>query len=287
MHLFSAQTKDILDTIADGIVVIGSDYKIAFVNKAMLDLCGLKEERAIVGKECYDFAHRCSVPCYQQNSPDELTCPYHEGFAEGKSVSVTHCHRMPDGSDKTYQITASPVKDEQDSVTHIIEVYRDISWQIRKEDELRGSEARYRSVVDHIGVGISLISPDMKIISLNSQMKTWFPDIDVSAHPVCYKAFRKPPQNRVCSYCPTIRTLRDGEVHEVVSETPANGEIRHYKIISTPLKDKDGRVIAAIEMVDDITEITKTVESLREREAFIENILETVDEGFIVIDHDY
>ena len=46
------------------------------------------------------------------------------------------------------------------------------------EEALAASEERYRSVIDNVGIGISLISPDMKILALNNQMKKWFPDID-------------------------------------------------------------------------------------------------------------
>jgi len=53
-------------------------------------------------------------------------------------------------------------------------------------------------------------------------------------------------------------------VHESETETPAGEKIVNYRIISSPIKDKNGKVIAAIEMVEDITEF-KQIE-LRERE---------------------
>lgn len=80
----------------------------------------------------------------------------------------------------------------------------------KAEEELRFSEERYRSVVDNIGIGISLLSPNMEILALNKQMKTWFPHIDVSSRPICYKAFNDPPREEICPYCPTCKTLQDG-----------------------------------------------------------------------------
>ena len=63
-------------------------------------------------------------------------------------------------------------------------------------DSLRESEERYESVVENIGIGISVISPDMEILSLNSQMKKWFPDVDISKKPICYRAFNYPPKRK-------------------------------------------------------------------------------------------
>ncbi len=46
-------------------------------------------------------------------------------------------------------------------------------------------EKRYRSVVDNIAIGVSVISPRMEILALNKQMKKWFPEIDISNKPIC------------------------------------------------------------------------------------------------------
>jgi signal transduction histidine kinase len=94
----------------------------------------------------------------------------------------------------------------------------------------------------------------MEILSLNEQMQRWFPDADVSKKPVCYRTFNNPPRKGPCSYCPTIKTLQDGQIHESISDTPRGDKTIHYRIISSPLKDKQGRITSAIEMVDDITE---------------------------------
>jgi signal transduction histidine kinase len=102
----------------------------------------------------------------------------------------------------------------------------------------------------------------MEIRTLNNQMKKWFPDIDVSKKPICYKVFNDPPREGVCSYCPTLETLKDGQTHQAITETPAGNETRNYKVISTPLRGKDGKVTAAIEMVEDITE-RKRAEEVR------------------------
>src|SRR6185369_15422447 len=133
----------------------------------------------------------------------------------------------------------------------------------KAEEALRCSEEKYRSLVDNIAVGITLLSPEMEILSLNSQMQQWFPQIDVSKRRLCHQAFNDPPSEEICGYCPVIKTLQDGEVHEAITETPSGDQIRNFRINSFPIKDKEDRITAVIEMVEDITERKQAEEELR------------------------
>jgi len=145
---------------------------------------------------------------------------------------------------------------------------------------LRKFEELYRNIIDNVSIGVSLISPKMEIMALNKQMKEWFPEINVSKKPICYKSFNNPPKEERCSYCPTCKTLEDGQVHEAVSDTPAGKEIKHYRIISSPIKDKRGRIVAAIEMVDDITRRVKIEKELFYR-VQVEKIIDRISAHFI------
>ncbi len=154
------------------------------------------------------------------------------------------------------------------------------------EETLRTSEELFHGIFDHIGVGIALISPDMEILTLNPQMKEWFPDVDTDLKPLCYKSFNDLPREAVCSDCPTFETLQDGKVHESVADTPRGHEIRHYRIIASPLKDKAGRIVAAIEMVTDITESMRTQQKLKESEIRYQTVFETTGTAMMIINED-
>jgi signal transduction histidine kinase len=94
----------------------------------------------------------------------------------------------------------------------------------------------------------------MKILEMNSIMQQWFPDIPADGESLCYQSFRRSPRKAPCSQCPTQKTLADGKVHEMVKQvTLADGK-HDFKIISSAIVDDDGKVIAAIELMNDITE---------------------------------
>ena len=162
----------------------------------------------------------------------------------------------------------------------------EIEGRKRIEEALKASEQKYRSVIDNIGIGIALISPKMEILTLNNQMKMWFPHLDPDEKPICYRSFNDPPRQDVCPYCPTCKTLQDGEVHESVTETPARSDIRNYRIISSPIKDASGNLVAAIEMVDDITDRILAERALRESEAKYRTIFETTAAATMIVEED-
>lgn len=115
------------------------------------------------------------------------------------------------------------------------------------------TEELYRSLVEGIGIGISVITPNMRILSANAQMRKWYAQVDFSRHPCCHRVYNDPPREVICAYCPVAKTFKDGLIHEAVTDTPSGGEVRHFHIVSSPIKDAQGRVVAVTEVVDEIT----------------------------------
>jgi PAS domain S-box-containing protein len=152
--------------------------------------------------------------------------------------------------------------------------------------ELKQAEACYRHIIDNIGVGVAMIDPAMRILTLNRKMREWFPDANPDRKPLCYESFNNPPKRETCSYCPTIRTLRDGQVHEAVTNTPLGERVRNYRIIATPVRDLRGHVVAAIEMVEDITELLKMKAEREESEIRHRTIFENTGTAIAVIEED-
>ena len=145
-------------------------------------------------------------------------------------------------------------RDAQGRIIGLRGTAQDVTGIKRAETALRESEAKMRSILDNVRIGVALISPRMEILELNRRMREWFPGIDPDRNPVCYRVFNDPPRDMVCDYCPTCKTLQDGLVHEATTQTPQSGGIRNYRIVSSPVRNASGKVTAAIEMVEDVTE---------------------------------
>ncbi len=148
---------------------------------------------------------------------------------------------------------------------------------------LRESEERYRNLVENLGIGVTLLSPQLEVLARNRQMREWCPQVEVEGRPLCYRLFNDPPGEAPCSYCPVVQTLQDGAVHEAITESSRGGRIVNYRIVSSPLKDETGQVRAVIEMVEDITARKQLEEGLRASEQRFRELVEFAFDAIAVL----
>jgi PAS domain S-box-containing protein len=150
----------------------------------------------------------------------------------------------------------------------------------------RLSDEMYRYVFFNVGIGIAIISSNMEIIAINKQMENWYPNIDISQKPICYKTFNDPPQDAVCSYCPSFLTFQDGKIHNALTKTPLENHTKNFRIISSPIKNAQGKVIAVIEMVEDVTEHIQAKRQLEISENMYRTLFENTGTINVLLDED-
>jgi len=251
-----------LKSIGDAVIATDTGKLITFMNPVAEALTGWKQEEAI-GKLLKDV-----FKIINEKTGKQADDPVAKVFREGVIVGLAN-HTVliaKDGTKRPVDDSGAPIRDDKGKIIGVVLVFRDITEQKIAVEQLRASEERHRSVVDNINVGIALVSRNMEILALNNQIKKWYPDIDISQKPICYKAFNKPDRSELCTDCPVCITLNDGEVHESVLDRIADNKVRNYRVISSPLKDKKGKIIAAIEMIEDITEQKQAQEALQRSE---------------------
>ncbi len=290
----------LLNSLDEHVVYHDVDLRVRWLNRAARESAGAQGVEDAVGRYCYEIWARRSEPCEG--------CPVRRAMASGEPAQTEratpdgsvwlirgHCVRDADGQlvgavETTLDITARKqaehqLRTRQEELEKLVadrtgaltranaELRTEVAERRRVEEALRGSQQRHRAIVDNVGIGIALISPGMEILWLNRQMRQWFPAVDASARPLCYAAYNSPPRTAPCSYCPTIQTLRDGQTHQAEADAPAGKEVRNYRIVSTPIRDADGNVIAAIEMVEDVTDRKQAEEALRAERDYTANII--------------
>jgi PAS domain S-box-containing protein len=126
----AAKGKAFLETIVNGIadhmMVIDLDYKIIEVNRALLEMVGVKRHE-VVGKHCYEVSHHLKIPC---NTPDH-PCPLKQAVETRRAASATHIHFDKDGREHYYHVVCHPLFDKEGRIHQVVDLSRDITQEIR------------------------------------------------------------------------------------------------------------------------------------------------------------
>lgn len=142
----------------------------------------------------------------------------------------------------------------------------------RAEEALIESEEKYRILVDNLDIGVTLISPEMKIVTCNHQVKTWFPVIDSNNRlgiTTDYDIFCPEQYEVQGDACPVALTIKNGQKHECVRVLRIDDTEKSFRFIATPVKDSKGTIQGVIEIMEDVTE---KINSEKERKVLEERL---------------
>ncbi|UCD32945.1 MAG: PAS domain-containing protein [Desulfobacterales bacterium] len=114
--------RSLIDNLHEDVLVIGSDYRITFVNDRLLEKTGLKRED-VIGNHCSKVLYDYDDPCMKHGK----ACKLQEVFDTGKPGRCSHEMTRKDGSVVWKDILFSPLKDAGGKVTRVIETIRDVT----------------------------------------------------------------------------------------------------------------------------------------------------------------
>jgi signal transduction histidine kinase len=138
-----------------------------------------------------------------------------------------------------------------------------ITERKRAEEALQVERNLLETVTQNIGGRLAIISKEYKTLWSNKIQRRMFGD---AANMPCYKAYNQ--RAEVCPACgvqEVFKTGKDKVVHEQYG-IGVDGKPVWSEIIVTPIKDKEGNVTAALELVLPITERKKAEQALQESE---------------------
>ena len=177
-------------------------------------------------------------------------------------------------------------------IEDFVEVLEPLLWGVffyaflqgQAERRLRDSEERYRTLVDNIDLGITLIDASYRVLMSNA------PQARMAGKPLgqivgapCHEAFYA--QALPCSHCPGSRAMVTGRAEEAEVEiTPRGGAPAVVRIQAFPVLGPGGKATGFIEVTEDLTERKQAAEQLRESEARYHKILNTISDSIALID---
>ncbi|WP_051184433.1 PAS domain-containing sensor histidine kinase [Desulfatiglans anilini] len=160
----------IVESIDEGVYVIDPDFTVEYMNRTMIEYFGQG-----VGEKCHKVI----------NDQDTL-CPWcwaHETPLSKERRGEIYIPKV----NRTFEVTEKPVAYLDGSQSRI-RFFKDITDRKRREAELRLSEEKFRSLFEHVNVGVYISSKEGKFLDANRALlqmlgydtKEEFLDIDIS-----------------------------------------------------------------------------------------------------------
>lgn len=154
----------------------------------------------------------------------------------------------------------------------VVGIVADVTAQHRVADDLRlaaaraeSERARAESVIAAIGESIVVQDPAYRVTYQNDVNRRLFGD---HMGELCFQAYEG--LDHVCPGCPVEQTFRDGNVHRHVTTVVHGGRTLHMELVSSPLRDAAGRIVAGLKLVRDITGQVEAAEALRKAKEELE-----------------
>ena len=233
----------LVETSPDAITLFDLNLNIIMVNGPALTLYGCERSEEIIGKSVLDFL----VPEQLARAREDI-----EKVLETGSIgTVEYTLLKKDGTLFPVELKASLILDKKKKPGAILCVSRDITERKQAEETLRSEQEKLEMVTQNIGAGLALISKDYHTLWANSVLKQIFGDVESKN---CYSTYNQ--RAGICPGC-GVRGVFEGSSEKVTHEQVGRdnqGNTIWSEIIATPIKDKDGNITAALELVIPITE---------------------------------
>ncbi|MBI1747061.1 MAG: PAS domain-containing protein [Acidobacteria bacterium] len=128
--------EDVINSIADEIIVVDRDRRVVLANSAYLT----KQPRIkddIIGEACFLASQESSVPCNQELI---MNCPVMCSFEDSGLSKKLYTFMDADGNDRFVELHCFPLRDRHGDIYQVIEVRRDITERRHLEAGLCHSE---------------------------------------------------------------------------------------------------------------------------------------------------
>lgn len=262
--------RGILEAIPDSIALLTPDLKVVWAKEATTSAIRGFD---YIGQHCYRVRHGRSEPCH--------ACPALECLASGEP-------RTGEGSTsdgRIWELHCLPISDDSGKVKGIIEVSHDITERRRKEEALRESEDRYRTVFNNTGTAMVIVEEDTTISLVNKEFErlTGYARADIEGKKSWTEFVVEKDLERMLLQHRLRRIDKNlAQVRYDFQFTDREGRIRDLVVTVAMIPGAKKSVASFL----DVTERQRSEEALRESEIRYQSIFENTGTMMLVIEED-
>ena len=237
----------------DAIILSDEDDRVIYWNPAAERTFGFTEKEA-VGRKIAELV----IPPHGQKSHEMLLKEL-----MNKQLSKRHFGfnaLRNDGTTFPMDLTVASVKLNDKNC--LLSIVRDVTEWKALEEALRRERDMLEDITKNIGAGLVIIDKDYRILWSNNFLNQINGDL---LNKTCFSTFNT--LNKICPGCGPKKIFEGAsfDSREYFNQTLHDkGQPCWYELIATPIKDANGKVIAALELTVDITERKRLLTKLGE-----------------------
>ncbi|MBE9520475.1 MAG: response regulator, partial [Proteobacteria bacterium] len=134
--------QTILDGVRDPARIVAPDFTVMMMNQAALALLP-SHKTSLDQLSCFEAYRQSDRPCSGEDHP----CVLKKVVNTSKGASCRHTDKSEDGSERTYELEASPLWNADGSLHGILEVIRNVTGDLSVEAQLREHQERLYHLV--------------------------------------------------------------------------------------------------------------------------------------------
>lgn len=270
----------ILSSISDFAYAFDREGRFLFINRALLDLWGMKLQDA-VGKTFFELPYPKELAATLQRQIMQV-------FETGSKVTDETLYINPEGHAGYYEYIFCPVFSADGSVDLVAGSTRDITGRKETEERLRESEDHYRNLFESIDEGFCIIevlfddngkSIDYRFLNVNPSFEKQTGLKDIKG-----RTIRDAVPNHEEFWFETYGAVaKSGDAVRFESRAEALG--RWYDVYAFRVGKPDESKVAVL--FNDISERKRAEEEIRQLSERNREILESITEAFFALDRDW
>lgn len=257
----------------NGIAFANLEHRLTYVNPAFIKMWGYTDASEVLGQHIMHFG---ASEAQTQKCLDALR---EHGNWRGESVA-----RKKNGEPFIVEVSTSVVKDVDGNVIGTMGSFSDIADRKRTAEALRASEEQYRSLVESAHDPIFTCDVAGRYLYANMAAAA---RLGLTPDQVIGKTVDDlfPPEIAQAHRVGIRSVIETGQSHQSASRMEVGGRIYWFSINLQPVRDREGRIVAAQAIVRDITDIKQAEEALRESEERLRQVIRVSNIG--IFDHNH